>query len=140
MMRQRFIHLKSLSGVEENNGCCFQECVTLLQHLGDVTDAKYGKSVQSLCIKTGFYTDVFVQNNMMKFYAHGNLENARILFEEIPEPNLVSWTSMMSSYVHEGQYEYMTMVCACFLLCVDLGRDPTSFVFLWHLRLCFLYF
>ncbi|KAK9266464.1 hypothetical protein L1049_021375 [Liquidambar formosana] len=36
--------------------------------LGNLKEVKFGKSLHSICIKTGLDRDVFVQNNMMTFY------------------------------------------------------------------------
>ncbi|KAH7512784.1 hypothetical protein FEM48_Zijuj12G0126900 [Ziziphus jujuba var. spinosa] len=103
-------------------------------HLVDIRDPRYGKSVHSLCIKTGFYTDVFVQNNIMRFYAnHGDLVNAHLLFEEIPEPNLVSCTSLISSYVHDGQYDNGLRM---FSLMCRSGFRPNEFGFSVALKAC----
>ncbi|XP_015899404.3 pentatricopeptide repeat-containing protein At2g33680 isoform X3 [Ziziphus jujuba] len=131
---KRSFHLLGISGKQKNSGFCFQDCVSLLQHLVDIRDPRYGKSVHSLCIKTGFYTDVFVQNNIMRFYAnHGDLVNAHLLFEEIPEPNLVSCTSLISSYVHDGQYDNGLRM---FSLMCRSGFRPNEFGFSVALKAC----
>ncbi|EXB52055.1 hypothetical protein L484_024605 [Morus notabilis] len=71
---------------------------------------------------------------MIKFYARNcDLKYARQMFEEIPEPNLVSWTSMISSYVHDGQYEVgLRMFC---LMCQSALR-PNEFGFSLALKAC----
>ncbi|PON53418.1 Pentatricopeptide repeat [Trema orientale] len=56
---------------------------------------------------------------------HCYLSNAHLVFEEIPEPNLVSWTSMISSYVHDGQY-YVGL--RMYYLMLQSGLRPNEFV------------
>ncbi|KAF3442287.1 hypothetical protein FNV43_RR16203 [Rhamnella rubrinervis] len=74
------------------------------------------------------------RTNMLRFYSNlRNLENARILFEEIPEPNLVSWTSMMSSCVHEGQYDNSVHM---FSLTCRSGLRPNEFGLSVALKAC----
>ena len=131
---KRSIHFEHLSILQESRGFCFQDCVLLLQHLVDFRDANYGKSVHCFCIKAGFDADIFIQNNMIRFYAsHGDLWNAHLVFEEIPKPNLVSWTSMISSYVHDGQY-YVGLHMY-YLMCQS-GLRPNEFGFSLALKAC----
>ncbi|XAR58715.1 hypothetical protein NMG60_11014211 [Bertholletia excelsa] len=46
---------------------------------------------------------VSLWNSMISGYIYnGLLENARELWEKVPEKNTISWTSMISGYVHNG--------------------------------------
>ncbi|KAF7836570.1 heme-binding protein 2-like [Senna tora] len=99
-------HSKSFLEPLRNDGFCFQHCVSLLERLRDNDDVNYGRSLHSFFSKSGFDRDAFVQNNMIRFYGDicGDLKSAHLLFDEIPEPSLISWTSLISSYVHHGQH------------------------------------
>ncbi|KAA8526693.1 hypothetical protein F0562_008104 [Nyssa sinensis] len=128
------IHVRNFMKMTENVGFCSQDCISLLQQSGDLREASNGKSVHSVCVKTGLDRDVFVQNNTIRFYAIcGDLMSARQLFDEMPEPNLVSWTSMISSYVHDGQYEIGLRM---FSLMCRSGLGPNEFGFSVALKAC----
>ncbi|KAI4333406.1 hypothetical protein L6164_018226 [Bauhinia variegata] len=130
----RLLHLKSPSELQKNYEFCFQDSVILLQHLRDNQDVNFGRSLHSLFIKSGLDRDVFVQNNMIRFYGDiGNLENAHLMFDEIPEPSLISWTSLVSSYVHAGQHEMGLHLFS--LLCQSRLR-PNEFGFSVALKAC----
>jgi len=106
LTRTRQFHSKASSEHQNNGGFCLQDCVSLLQHLRDHRDINCGRTLHSLFVKSALDKDVFVQNNMVRFYGDiGELENAHKLFDEIPRPSLVSWTSLVSCYVYMGQHE-----------------------------------
>lgn len=133
-MIRRSVHVEGFHKLQESSGFCFQDCASLLQRLVDVRDPKYGRSVHCLCMKTGFNSDVFVQNNMIRSYAsHGDLKHAHLVFDEIPEPNLVSWTSMISCHVHDGGYEVGLRL---FYLMCRSGLRPNEFGFSLALKAC----
>ncbi|CAI9104196.1 OLC1v1002825C1 [Oldenlandia corymbosa var. corymbosa] len=55
-----------------------------------------GFQIHSLGLKTGLLDDVYVGTSLMHFYGgYGFLTSAQKLFEDIPERNVVSWTSFM---------------------------------------------
>lgn len=51
----------------------------------------------------GFGSDLFVSSALIDMYSKcGHLNDARKLFDEIPNRNVVSWTSMIGGYVQNG--------------------------------------
>ncbi|CAH9103480.1 unnamed protein product [Cuscuta epithymum] len=59
-----------------------------------------GGSVHSMSMKTGFAFDVNVNNTLLKMYAAcGVIAFARKVFDEMLDRDMVSWSSMISSYV-----------------------------------------
>ncbi|XP_042496137.1 pentatricopeptide repeat-containing protein At2g45350, chloroplastic-like [Macadamia integrifolia] len=57
-------------------------------------------------IKTGFSFHVFVQTAMLKFYsALGYMDRARLLFDNMPEKDLLAWNSMLDAYASYGQMD-----------------------------------
>ncbi|KAL2327729.1 hypothetical protein Fmac_021156 [Flemingia macrophylla] len=59
--------------------------------------------VHAHVIKCGLMCDVFVGTSLLHFYGtHGRVSDVNVLFEEIEEPNIVSWTSLMVSYAYNG--------------------------------------
>nr|GLL39389.1 pentatricopeptide repeat-containing protein At5g66520-like [Ipomoea trifida] len=59
-----------------------------------------GKQVHGHVIKFGFGSDGFSQNNLIHMYVNFNcLEEARRVFDRLPEKNSVCWNAMIASYV-----------------------------------------
>ncbi|KAK7393014.1 hypothetical protein VNO78_21464 [Psophocarpus tetragonolobus] len=134
LTRTQQFHSKALSEHQNNTGFCFQDCVTLLQHLRDHKDRNCGRTLHSLFVKSALDKHVFVQNNMIRFYGDiGEVQNAHKLFDEIPEPSLVSWTSLVSCYVHVGQHE---MGLSLFRGLCRSGMCPNEFGFSVALKAC----
>ncbi|KAM6542583.1 hypothetical protein CsatB_007030 [Cannabis sativa] len=68
---------------------------------------KYGEVIHCEIVKLGFCSSVFVQNTLLDFYAKccENLENACQVFDEMPERDVVSWNSIITSYMARGEIE-----------------------------------
>ncbi|XP_058095319.1 pentatricopeptide repeat-containing protein At2g33680-like [Magnolia sinica] len=125
-----------ITTISRENGVDFhlQHRALLLQHSGDFRDLDRGKSLHSIFIKDGYDRDVFIQNNMLRMYANcGDLVGARLLFDEMSEPNLVSWTSMLSSYVQHG---YADLGMQLFSLMCRTGLRPNDFGLSSALKAC----
>eukprot|EP01018_Ginkgo_biloba_P034625 Gb_37253 [translate_table: standard] len=64
------------------------------------------KGVHEEIIKSGLQFNVFVGNALVDVYAKaGNVENARDLFDKMPQRNVVSWNSMIAGYAQKGQVD-----------------------------------
>ncbi|XP_058075561.1 pentatricopeptide repeat-containing protein At3g12770-like [Magnolia sinica] len=75
----------------------------LLRSCADVEDIEVGKMIHQRILESKLQNDVFVANNLIKMYAKcGCLETARQLFDEMPQRNIVSWTSIISVYSQSG--------------------------------------
>ncbi|PRQ50236.1 putative pentatricopeptide [Rosa chinensis] len=85
------------------------------------------------CNSNGFWTDVYFGNTMIEVYVKcGNLSYARKLFDEILNRDLVSWASMISGYVYEGN----VTSGFCLLNEMRMGLDPNSVTMLVMLQGC----
>ncbi|KAI3876202.1 hypothetical protein MKW98_029154, partial [Papaver atlanticum] len=62
-----------------------------------------GIRIHGFAQKAGFLADVFVSSALLHFYGtYGHMTTARKFFEEMPEPNVVSWTSLMMDSSNNG--------------------------------------
>ncbi|XP_039022888.1 putative pentatricopeptide repeat-containing protein At5g52630 [Hibiscus syriacus] len=65
-----------------------------------------GKSMHCLVLKTGYDTDVFVASSLVDMYCKcREIKDARKLFDEMPERNVVSWSGMIYGYAQFGEFE-----------------------------------
>ncbi|KAL2922008.1 hypothetical protein RDABS01_013499 [Bienertia sinuspersici] len=65
-------------------------------HVGRISD---GKAIQALTTKLGLKDFVLVSTNLLHMYCiHSSLGDARSLFNEMPETNIVSWNVMLNGY------------------------------------------
>ncbi|XP_018498716.2 pentatricopeptide repeat-containing protein At3g62890-like [Pyrus x bretschneideri] len=65
-----------------------------------------GKQIHGHVFRTGFDSDVYVQNTLINMYAVcDNMGDARKLFDEIPLLNSVAWNSILAGYVRAGDVE-----------------------------------
>ncbi|KAG9440717.1 hypothetical protein H6P81_020882 [Aristolochia fimbriata] len=62
-----------------------------------------GIQIHADVVKTGFLCDAYVQNGLLGMYARcGLMEDARQLYDEIPQRDIVSHTSIISGYFGVG--------------------------------------
>ncbi|XP_075480546.1 putative pentatricopeptide repeat-containing protein At1g69350, mitochondrial isoform X1 [Primulina tabacum] len=63
-----------------------------------------GTKVHARVIKSGFDSDTFVETSLLGMYGEvGRLCNAKKVFDEMSIRDMVSWSSMISSYVQQGK-------------------------------------
>ncbi|XP_057828680.2 pentatricopeptide repeat-containing protein At4g18520, chloroplastic [Cryptomeria japonica] len=79
---------------------------SLLRVCASMRDPIQGKMLHGMAIKTGFVSDVYVDSALVDMYAKCNLlMDARRVFDKISEPNVVSWTAIIRSYVQNKYHE-----------------------------------
>ncbi|ONK57410.1 uncharacterized protein A4U43_C09F230 [Asparagus officinalis] len=62
-----------------------------------------GKELHCLAVKLGYMQDLFVANALVKVYSTcGCLRYAESVFEKISQPDLISWSSILSGLVKNG--------------------------------------
>ncbi|KAJ7527644.1 hypothetical protein O6H91_16G064700 [Diphasiastrum complanatum] len=77
--------------------------VLLLKACASLAALKQGKQLHSEIIKRGFQSDVVVTSTLVDMYAKcGCTEDARELFDNMSERNVVSWTAMIAGYAQNG--------------------------------------
>ncbi|KMT05310.1 hypothetical protein BVRB_7g174460 [Beta vulgaris subsp. vulgaris] len=62
-----------------------------------------GRQIHAHVVKMGFLDDKFSQNNLLYMYvSFGCLEEARRVFDKMPQRDVVSWTTLISGYSQLG--------------------------------------
>ncbi|XP_073225076.1 pentatricopeptide repeat-containing protein At4g13650-like isoform X1 [Cicer arietinum] len=75
--------------------------VTACDRSGCMTEGAL--QIHDYVVKCGLMSNVFVGTSLLHFYGtHRMVSEANKLFEEIEEPNIVSWTSLMVCYADNG--------------------------------------
>ncbi|KAH7850558.1 hypothetical protein Vadar_024719 [Vaccinium darrowii] len=63
------------------------------------------RHLHSHLLKIGFDSHVYVVNSLLHAYVVASLDDARALFDEMPERNTVKWNTMVSGYSKLGDVE-----------------------------------
>ncbi|KAF3775741.1 Pentatricopeptide repeat-containing protein [Nymphaea thermarum] len=75
----------------------------LLSACAHLASPSKGKSIHGLIVRTGLHTDAFVCTSLIKMYAKcGSLSAARLVFSELAEKDIVSWSVAISAYGVHG--------------------------------------
>ncbi|KAI8546589.1 hypothetical protein RHMOL_Rhmol07G0130700 [Rhododendron molle] len=65
----------------------------------------YGVQLHCYALRAGSVPNVFISTSLVNFYVKSDsLADAHKVFDEIPQPSEVSWNSLISGYVHSGQF------------------------------------
>ncbi|KAK7319326.1 hypothetical protein RJT34_04045 [Clitoria ternatea] len=93
-----------------------------------------GRRIHHHIFSTGYPPQTFVINTLLNMYVKFNLlEEAHTLFDEMPERNVVSWTTMISAYSN-AKLNYRAMRLLVFMF--REGVMPNMFTFSSVLRAC----
>nr|POE61735.1 pentatricopeptide repeat-containing protein [Quercus suber] len=93
-----------------------------------------GKQVHAIAVKDGQIADVFVGSSAFDMYCKTGLrEEARKMFDEMPERNLVTWNAYISNAVLDGQPRNGV---EAFIEFLRVGGKPDSITFCAFLNAC----
>eukprot|EP01018_Ginkgo_biloba_P029523 Gb_22658 [translate_table: standard] len=93
-----------------------------------------GKQVHNWVIKTGLDSDVFAGSALVDMYSKcRSMEDAREVFEKMPERNRVSWTALITGYASNGPAEE---ALSLFHQVQRAGMKPSQFIFSSVLSAC----
>ncbi|XP_057423698.1 putative pentatricopeptide repeat-containing protein At3g13770, mitochondrial isoform X2 [Lotus japonicus] len=93
-----------------------------------------GQRVHAHMIKTRYLPSVFLRTRLIVLYTKcDSLRDARHVFDEMPERNVVSWTAMISAYSQRG---YASQALNLFVQMLRSGTEPNEFTFATVLTSC----
>ncbi|XP_052201358.1 putative pentatricopeptide repeat-containing protein At5g52630 [Diospyros lotus] len=99
--------------------------VPLLQECIEKASVSEAEIVHGHIVKTGRDEDLFLMTFLVNVYGRCKaMENARKVFEKLPQRNVVTWTSLMMGYVHNSQPEIAIRV---FIEMLEVGAYPTNY-------------
>lgn len=83
----------------------------VLKACGAEGDSKKGQVIHGHAVKCGLDLHLFVGNALVAFYAKcHDVEVSRKVFDEIPNRDIVSWNSMISGYIVNGNVDDAIML------------------------------
>lgn len=100
----------------------------------DMAAARSGEQIQSFTLKCGIANFTTVQNSQICMYAKsGDINSAKLTFQEIVNPDVVSWSVMICS---TGQHGYAKEAVNLFELMTASQFKPNQITFLGVLTAC----
>ncbi|KAJ3685278.1 hypothetical protein LUZ61_014442 [Rhynchospora tenuis] len=99
-----------------------------------VMGMQIGESVHAMVIRLGFDLDMFVMSGLVNLYGNcGNIHAARDVFDEMPERDVVTWTSILSSYSIVNRWDDVLQL---FDEMIREGLEPNKVTFMNLLSAC----
>eukprot|EP01018_Ginkgo_biloba_P008711 Gb_07638 [translate_table: standard] len=93
-----------------------------------------GKEIHDYIIRSGFESDIFVQNALIDIYTKcGSTEDAHHVFDNMPERDVVSWSSMIAGHSQNGHCDQTLKLFRQMKLA---GVKPSSVTFASVLPAC----
>eukprot|EP01018_Ginkgo_biloba_P007725 Gb_41234 [translate_table: standard] len=92
-------HRMQRSGIQPNHFTF----ASVLPACAKLAALEQGMQIHERLLRSGFYSDVFVDNALVDMYAKcGNIKKARDLFDKMPQRNVVSRNTMIAGYAQNG--------------------------------------
>ncbi|KAG6675897.1 hypothetical protein I3842_15G128800 [Carya illinoinensis] len=110
---------------------------TLLRRYAEKSDSYHGRGIHAKFVKGSLPFSLFLRNHLLNMYVKcGDLVNGLLLFEEMPEKNVVSWSAVMAGLVQHGcPKEALSLFCRMHR---DGTTKPNEFTLVSTLQACSL--
>eukprot|EP01018_Ginkgo_biloba_P029187 Gb_18176 [translate_table: standard] len=107
---------------------------SVLKACAGLAALEQGKEIHTYIIRSGFESDAFVGNALVDMYAKcGSIVDARQVFDQMPQRDLVSWNAMISGYAQNGHGDEALNF---FLQMLSAGVKPNSVTIVSVLPAC----
>ncbi|XP_057873560.2 pentatricopeptide repeat-containing protein At4g21065 [Cryptomeria japonica] len=107
---------------------------TILPACSKIGALKMGMDIHQGIMEMGFFSDVVVASALLDMYVKcGSIHQAREVFDNMPERNVVSWNTMIAGYAQHG---YVEKVLETFKQMQFTGLKPNSSTYASILRVC----
>ncbi|CAI8613250.1 unnamed protein product [Vicia faba] len=108
--------------------------VTIISTCANAGAFEFGKQIHAYIQKIGYRVDAYVGSTLIDMYSKsGSLDDARMIFGQINEPNVVLWTSMISGCALHGQGRE---AISLFERMLNQGIIPNEVTFVGVLNAC----
>ncbi|KAJ0680841.1 putative tetratricopeptide-like helical domain superfamily [Helianthus annuus] len=137
-LKRRAVNFPSLEKVDLiHNTSAFDPSsthVSLLQKCVQNNSFQQDPVIHAHIVKSGTQQDLFVMTSLVNIYGKcGATEATRKVFDHLSKRNVVTWTSLMSGYVHNSQPEEAIHV---FIQMLEHGSYPTNYTIRVVLTTC----
>ncbi|GMH12257.1 hypothetical protein Nepgr_014098 [Nepenthes gracilis] len=107
---------------------------SILRAIGKVSAIEIGKQTHALVFKTGYASNVFVQNGLVSMYTRcGLINDVKKVFFAMDEHDLISWNSLLLGCAYHG---YGQEICKLFEQMKNMGIQPDENTILSVLSAC----
>jgi ATP-dependent DNA helicase HFM1/MER3 len=80
--------------------------VSVLPACANLAALQHGRQIHEQVIRSGFQFNLFVGSTLVDMYVKcGSLEDARNVFDKMPQRNVITWNAMIAGYAQIGQVE-----------------------------------
>ncbi|KAK3043060.1 hypothetical protein RJ639_002628 [Escallonia herrerae] len=106
----------------------------VIKALSKFVDHRYGETVHASIVKSGYVLDLHISNSLLRMYASFGLSKDVVkLFDEMPEPDVVSWNVVINDL---AEYGCLDDALVAFREMCHCGIEPDSVTLLGLLSGC----
>ncbi|KAJ4965903.1 hypothetical protein NE237_017752 [Protea cynaroides] len=129
---------KALDHFNEMRGACQRPdpitVVSLLQACASVGALRQGKWIHNFVIRNGVGPSISIDTALIDMYSKcGDIDAAQRCFHDMPEHDVVSWSTVIGGYGSHGKGETALRMYSEFL---SMGIEPNHVIFLAVLSAC----
>ena len=125
-----FQRIRTESGIIPNAtafSCAMKAC-------GRIEALKKAKMIHEEIVNIGYESNMIVGSSLVDMYAQcGNLNEARKVFDGLPQPDIVLWGSIIGAYAEQGS---IVPAWELFQKMQEYGLKPNSVIYLSLLKAC----
>lgn len=108
--------------------------VSAVSACAQLLNFRLGSCVHGVAIRNGFNSDLSLVNSLLNLYAKtGSVKTAASLFRKMPEKDVISWSSMIACYTHNGA---ILEALNLFNEMINRGIEPNSVTVVNSLQAC----